>query len=69
MERLSPTRATELAASLLNNIERVFHGKAEVALRVVVSLVARGHVPFARPPEPPPPEGESAQVEEDDGQR
>ena len=44
MERLSPTRATELASELLQNIERVFHGKADVALRVVVSLVARGHV-------------------------
>ena len=44
MDTLAPTRATELASDLLANIERVFHGKAEVALRVVVALVARGHV-------------------------
>ena len=44
METLAPGRATELAAALLSNIERVFHGKADVALRVVVSLIARGHV-------------------------
>jgi MoxR-like ATPase len=44
MDLLSPTRATELASDLLSNIERVFHGKAEVALRVVVTLIARGHV-------------------------
>ena len=41
---LTPTRSTELARELLSNIERVFHGKADVALRVVVSLLARGHV-------------------------
>jgi len=44
MDMLAPTRATELAGDLLANIERVFHGKAEVALRVVVALIARGHV-------------------------
>jgi MoxR-like ATPase len=44
MDLLAPTRATELASSLLGNIERVFHGKSEVALRVVVALIARGHV-------------------------
>jgi len=44
MDQLSPTHATELSADLLRNIERVFHGKAEVALRVVVALIARGHV-------------------------
>ena len=41
---LAPTRATELAASLLGNVERAFHGKHDVALRTVVALVARGHV-------------------------
>jgi MoxR-like ATPase len=44
MQSLAPTRATELASDLLANIERVFHGKSDVALRVVVSLIARGHV-------------------------
>ena len=42
--RLSTSRATELARELLQNIERAFQGKPDVARRVVVALLARGHV-------------------------
>ena len=41
---LAPQRATQLATELLANVERAFHGKSEVALRVIVALIARGHV-------------------------
>jgi len=41
---LAPARAFELARAITDNIERAFHGKHDVAVRVVVALLARGHV-------------------------
>jgi MoxR-like ATPase len=41
---LTAGRAAELARALLENIERAFRGKREVATRTVVSLIAGGHV-------------------------
>ncbi|MEZ4218600.1 MAG: MoxR family ATPase [Myxococcota bacterium] len=41
---LPTARASELAGALLRNIERVFQGQPDVARRVVVALLARGHV-------------------------
>jgi MoxR-like ATPase len=46
----SPTRATraslELLEGLVTEVEKVFHGKAEVVRLAVASLLARGHLLF-----------------------
>jgi len=44
IDEMTPTRAAELAADLMANVERTLCGKPDIVLRATVALISEGHL-------------------------